>query len=275
MANFTDPVIARMNYLGSRSGRPAYITEAPDSTNTMRLDPRDVPIMDFRDNRDEVNLSNAGVELFDHRSSVTDFASDEQLNNTYVPEIRELMCTITGASKVHVTPPMLRWSERERHPMKVNSRPGRIVHVDYTLCSFHDYAEVHVHEDVDRERWLAGRYAVFNIWRAVSQPPQDCPLAFINRRTTNMADVVEGDVVTNSENALELRYGTSFYTWSPLHRWGYFRGMTRDEVAVFLAYDSADDVLPGVPHSAFDDPTCPADALPRASCELRAYVYWG
>lgn len=51
--------------------------------------------------------------------------------------------------------------------------------------------------------------------------------------------------------------------------------MTRDEVAIFLAFDSADDAFPGAPHCAFDDPTCPADALPRASCELRAYVYWG
>lgn len=275
MENLTARVIASMNYLGSTGERPAYFTEARDRTHAMKLEPRDVPVVNFRDSQDQVKLSTTGCELINHRSKVTDFNSEEQLQKIYAPEIQELMGTVTGAAKIHVTPPILRWSERELHPATVNSRPGRVVHVDYTRHSFHEFAQKHVDGDLDRKRLITGRYAVFNIWRVVSPPPQDCPLALIDRRTTNKDDVVEGDVVTKSEGAPEFRIGTSFYTWNPRHRWGYFRGMTRDEVLVFLAYDSADDALPGTPHSAFDDPTCPADAPPRASCELRAYVYWG
>ncbi len=73
----------------------------------------------------------------------------------------------------------------------------------------------------------------------------------------------------------EFRFGSSLYAASPRHRWGYFSDMTPEEALVFLAYDSADQRVPGCPHSAFDDPTCPADAVPRISCEIRAYVYWG
>jgi hypothetical protein len=29
------------------------------------------------------------------------------------------------------------------------------------------------------------------------------------------------------------------------------------------------------PHSAFDDPSCPAGAAPRASIEIRAFAFWG
>ena len=275
MARIAAGVTANMNYVGSGTERPEYFTEARDRTNAMRLDPQRVSIMDFRDHQNEVKLSTIGFELINHRSSVTDFTSDAQRQEIYVHEVQELMRAVTGASKIHLTPPKLRWSERALHPTVVNSRPGRIVHVDYNYHSFHEFARAHVDDDLDRERWLAGRYAAFNIWRAVSQPPQDCPLAFIDRRTTAIADVVEGDVVVPSGNSSEFRVGTSFYTWNPRHRWGYFRDMTRDEMLLFLAYDSADDALPGTPHSAFDDPTCPADALPRMSCELRAYAYWG
>ncbi len=275
MANSTVPVVANINYLGRTSERPLYFSEAPDSKSAMRLEPHDVPIADFRNRRNEARLSTTGFELIEHRSKVTDFNSDEQLWKVYLPEMHELIRAVTGAARTHVTPPILRWSERERHPNRENSRPGRIVHVDYSHGSFHMGAKAHVHEDPDRERWLTRRYAAFNIWRAVSPPPQDCPLAFIDRRTTREADVVEGDVVTRSGNGSESRYGTSFYTWNPDHRWGYFSNMTRDEVAIFLSFDSADRALPGTPHSAFDDPTCPTDACPRASCELRAYAYWG
>lgn len=268
-------VRAKMNYLGARTGRPACFTEAHDSMHSMALEPRDVPIWNFRDAPHQAKLSTTGFELVPHRSRVTDFASEEQLRSIYVPEIRELLSAMTGAAKIHLTTPILRWSERERHPARANSRPARIVHVDYTHDSFHEFAQEHVREDLNRKRLLTGRYAAFNIWRAVSPPPQDCPLACIDRRTTTIGDVVEGDVVTKLPDLREERIGTSFYTWNPRHKWGYFGGMTPDEVLVFLAYDSADDALPGTPHSAFDDPTCPSDTVPRASCELRAYAYWG
>jgi hypothetical protein len=243
--------------------------------HSMVLEPRDVPIWNFRDAQHQAKLSTTGFELISHQSHVTDFASGEQLRRIYVPEIRELLSAMTGATEIHLTTPILRWSERELHRARVNSRPARIVHVDYTHDSFHEFAQEHVRENLNRTRLLTGRYAAFNIWRAVSPPPQDCPLACIDRRTTTIGDVVEGDVVTKLQGLREERIGTSFYTWNPRHKWGYFGGMTRDEVLVFLAYDSADDALPGTPHSAFDDPTCPSGTVPRASCELRAYVYWG
>jgi hypothetical protein len=50
--------------------------------------------------------------------------------------------------------------------------------------------------------------------------------------------------------------------------------MTRDEVWVFVTNDSDPANPHHVPHSAFDDPTCPADALPRASIEMRGIAFW-
>jgi len=51
--------------------------------------------------------------------------------------------------------------------------------------------------------------------------------------------------------------------------------MAAEEVLVFKVYDS--DESKGVPftaHSAFDDPTTPADARARESVESRALVFF-
>jgi hypothetical protein len=47
------------------------------------------------------------------------------------------------------------------------------------------------------------------------------------------------------------------------------------EALVFKAFASERDRVQGCPHSAFNDPTCPAGVTPRASVEIRAYAYFG
>lgn len=84
--------------------------------------------------------------------------------------------------------------------------------------------------------------------------------------------------------------------FNPKHEWKYLRGMRPDECAVFKWYvfamndwkifsvmltslnsfDSVDDgsVARFTPHTAFEDPTTPADAPHRESIELRAMVFY-
>jgi hypothetical protein len=267
-------VRATINYLGPMTERPVFFAQQYHKNN-LNLIAHEVEVQDFRDHRSSASLSTTGFELVEHRTAVSNFGSAEEVTRVYVPEIRELIGRLTGAQKVVVTPAVLRWSERELHPERVNSRPGRFTHVDYSREAFHAFARSHLGEDPQASRWLAGRYVAFNIWRVLSRPPQDCPLGLLDRRSTSAADVVEGDAVIDAAGRPEFRFGSSLYRASTRHRWGYFRDMTPDEALVFLAYDSADDSLPGVPHSAFDDPNCAADAPPRASCEIRAYAYWG
>jgi hypothetical protein len=269
-----EEVTAPINYLGPMAERPVFFAQQYHKNN-LNLVAHEVAIRNFRDHLGEATLSTTGFELVEHKTSVSDFCSAEQVARAYIPEIRELIGSLTGARKVVVTPPVLRWSEREPHPERVNSRPGRFAHVDYSREAFHAFARSHLGDDPQAARWHAGRYAAFNIWRVMSQPPQDCPLGLLDRRSTSASDVIEGDAVIDADGRPEFRFGSSLYRANPRHRWGYFRDMRSDEAAVFLAYDSADDALPGVPHSAFDDPSCPGDAPPRASCEIRAYAYWG
>ena len=62
--------------------------------------------------------------------------------------------------------------------------------------------------------------------------------------------------------------------YSPRHRWCYYSGMTRDEALVFKTSDSDPGEPPNVPHTAFNDPSCPKGVPTRVSIEMRACAYW-
>ena len=66
------------------------------------------------------------------------------------------------------------------------------------------------------------------------------------------------------------RDGTLFRTAPALGRW-----FSRpDEALLLKCYDSATDGRARfAPHTAFDDPTAPADVLPRESIEIRTLVF--
>jgi hypothetical protein len=51
--------------------------------------------------------------------------------------------------------------------------------------------------------------------------------------------------------------------------------MQADEAILIKCYDSAPDKARFTAHSAFEDPTAPADVLPRESIELRTLVFHG
>ncbi len=62
--------------------------------------------------------------------------------------------------------------------------------------------------------------------------------------------------------------------YSPNHRWYYIPEMRTDEALLLKCYDSATDGRTRFgPHTAFTDPTTPADAAPRESIELRTLVF--
>jgi hypothetical protein len=70
----------------------------------------------------------------------------------------------------------------------------------------------------------------------------------------------------------------SFVSWliryNPSHRWLYFSNMTRNEALVFKTNDSDPEQPHAVPHSAFNDPSCPVGLPTRVSVEMRAAAYW-
>jgi hypothetical protein len=115
-----------------------------------------------------------------------------------------------------------------------------------------------------------GRWALYNMWRATTPPPQDHPLAVCDARTIRAEDGVPVVAITEIRGAGDFEFETTGYLHNPAHRWCYFRDMTRDEVLVFKTHDSDPTRAHRVAHTAFTDPTCPPGTPTRASVEMRA-----
>ncbi len=267
-----------VNYLGEMNETPVFHAQNYHHDNLNLIEHR-IAVHDARSIQHELELERDGFVLADCPTAVQNFRDTDEVQRTYVPEIEALIRDLTGAPKVLVAGAVLRWGERaeESGTATVNSRPARFVHVDYSRQSFNDFARMHLDNagDPEPETWLGGRYAAYNIWRVLTPPPQDVPLGLCAPWSTAPEDVVTGEAVIDAPDAPEFRFGSSLYRYNPDHRWFYFSDMHPGEVLVFKAFDTDRARLPGCPHSAFDHPGCPADAVPRASVEIRAYAYYG
>jgi hypothetical protein len=265
-----------VNYLEPMDELPVFYAEKQQ--NNLKLGAHTIRVRDARPIREQLSLDQEGFRLVEHATAVRNFRDPEEIQRVYRPEIERLMTGITGARKVLVTGPVLRWGERSPESgTLLNSRPARFVHVDYSRKSFDDFALQHLTNAGvdDAQPWLKGRYAAYNIWRVLTPPPQDVPLGICEARSVRLDDAVTGMAVIDPPNGPELRFESSLYRYNPEHRWYYFSNMRPDEALVFKAFDSDRKAVQGCPHSAFNDPGCPADAVPRASVEIRAYAYFG
>jgi hypothetical protein len=148
------------------------------------------------------------------------------------------------------------------------------VHSDYLRDTFYEAARAGVKDDPERDRWLGGRFAVIQTWRALSPPPQDRPLAVLDRRTISPEDIVLSKYVFGQRGDEQGFLNYSF-RYNPAHRWAYISNMTAEDMLVFIGFDNDDDSIPGIPHSSFDNTANFPDAKPRMSMECRAMAYWG
>jgi len=118
------------------------------------------------------------------------------------------------------------------------------------------------------------RFCHYNVWRVLSPPPQDIPLTICDARSFERADLVEADAIFDAPGQPEWGFEGWLVKFNPRHRWSYFSNMDRDEALVFKTNDSDRSRAHNVPHSAFDDPSCPPGVPTRSSIEMRAVAYW-
>jgi hypothetical protein len=267
MPRFVDGVV---NYIGPMEARPRYHAQ-DHSRDNLVLDPRTVRIEDLRETNDTPALDREGFALVAHESAIADFRDTDAVKRIYMKEVETLIARLSGADRVVVSGAgILRFGERSpdsgRH---FNSRPARFIHVDISDPTARAFAA--------RARPEAGparRFAHYNIWRAVSEPPQDVPLAVCDARSVARDDLVAADAVFDTADAPQWSFEGLVVRHDPRHRWCYFSNMTRGEALVFKTNDSDPSAPHCVPHSAFDDPECPPGAVPRASIEMRAIALW-
>lgn len=260
---------AMINYVARSPARMAYFAN-DSSRDTVVLDPRPMAIDDARDG--DARLDREGFQLVGHRSAVADFADAVEVARIYPDEIVRLLGSITGADSVVVTGPgVLRFAERSTLSGALdNSRPARFAHVDVSDRTAGEFA---ARSQPEASR-APHRVAHYNVWRALSAPPQDVPLALCDARSIAANDLIAADAVFDRDGVDVWSFEGLVVAHSPAHRWRWFRDLTRDEAILFKTNDSDPGRAHCVPHVAFDDPDCPPDVPPRASIEMRAIAYW-
>jgi hypothetical protein len=259
---------AMIAYAGRSLPRPRYYAN-DHSRDVLDITLIEMAVTDARAR--PPTLDDAGFTLIAHRSAVVDFADRVAVEATYRPEIAALMRQLSGADLVLINSPgILRFSERSpQSGVLDNSRPARFAHVDVSDAT----AAVLAQRAAPPGRPLT-RFVHYNIWRALSAPPQDVPLALCDARSVAAADLIAADAVFDSPGKPEWSFEGLVLAHAATHRWHWFPDMQRDEALVFKTHDSDRGRAHCVPHVAFDHAACPVHAAPRASIEMRALAMW-
>jgi hypothetical protein len=267
-------VLATLNYLVRTGQKPyAYTFEPPEGVpaRTGQVDTvANVPIRDARPIADQLSLEEQGFVLRRHKSAVSDFYDEEQLCTLYYAEIDRLLKVATGAEKVVIFDHTIRSVPRFKQGLAGMREPVRRVHNDYTETSGRRRVRDHLDPE-EAEMRLGQRFMEINVWRPITGPLEDAPLAVCDARTIAPEDLIASDLIYRDK--VGETYAVS---QNPAHRWFYFPKMQPDETILIKCFDS-DEASPGrfTAHTAFDGPTTPPDAAPRESIEVRALVFFG
>ncbi|GGE98999.1 methyltransferase [Aliidongia dinghuensis] len=266
-------VEAVLNYLAAMTEKPRNYTYEPPPgipQNNAVYEPHRLAISNARPFADRLSLDEEGLALVDHQSAVGDFYDEDALRQVYYPEAERLVAAATGAARVLVFDHTIRRRLPDTADRTAGAprQPVPRVHNDYTVKSGPQRVRDLLGEEADA--LLRRRFSVINVWRPIRGPLRDAPLAVCDARSVAFQDLVASDLVYPDRTG--ETYAVRF---NPAHRWFYVPEMRVDEALLLKCYDSATDGRARfAPHTAFEDPTAPADVLPRESIELRTLAFY-
>ncbi|KAH8753206.1 hypothetical protein F5882DRAFT_308780 [Hyaloscypha sp. PMI_1271] len=235
---------------------------------------RPILVHDFRPFQNCQSFSEYGFSSARIECAVksTEFDDEQKVKEVYYPEIKKLMWQrFPGAAEIKILEHGLR-KRHEQFPTRDNEeffetlQPSRIAHMDFSIESAARTACAAFNMGPNQYR----RLLTVNIWKSFQGPGNDWPLALcdwrsIDRRSESVVvDVVYHNRFTENE---------SLY-YSPNHKWYYFKDLGDDEVILFQQTDSTIEGGGGVAHVSFFNPKADKNAAPRASIELRAFVFY-
>ena len=268
---------AQVEFLAQRVQRPVYYASSAGRNATHEIDqPMNLVSVEVNDARlrsaDEANgefgMHPSGFDLLEFPTRVQNFLDAEQIASTYEAEVVEFIMSVTGGYRVHIFDHTVRASDPELREIKQVREPASLVHNDYTAHSGFVCLRENLGEDA--EMLARGRFQIINVWRPLVDPVEDYPLALVDARSIDPADLIDTERrAPNHTGEIQLA------VHSPTQRWYYFSEMRPPEVLLFKTFDSRDGgIHPCSIHSAIRLPQAPVDARPRESVETRAFVFY-
>jgi hypothetical protein len=265
-------VTAELNYLAPVSGKPrtyAYDPPPGEPKSTALPESHNVPIFDGRLIADQFSLDREGFALVKHPTAVKNYYDDNEIRRVYYPAVEAFLKATLKADRVFIFDHTVRKRVAGAPDVRDGTprQPATRVHVDQTDLSGRNRVFEHLPEEANE--LLKGRAQVINLWRPIRGPLRDAPLAMCDGQSVEPGDLIASDLIypNRSGETYSVKYNAN-------HRWFYFPEMTADEALLLKCYDSATDGRTRfAPHTAFIDPTTPADAAPRESIEARTLVF--
>jgi len=269
-------VEATIRFLGPCDGKPIFFGHQRHLDN-LPLEERKVRIRDLRPVAECVSLDREGFALVRRDSEVSDLFHPAA-RARYLSELECLIRELTGASKVvALGNGVIRRSERSPRWRKDGTTVlGHFAHCDFSSGAAGSRSWVEkVLPPKEAAQRLAGRFAIYNVWQALSEAPQDAPLAVCDARSVRAEDGVATDQVLDSPEGPEVRIENTVYRFNETQRWSFFSNMTPAEALVFKGFESEAARAGPVPHAAFVDPCCPPATPRRESIDERVVAFFG
>ncbi|MCK6451514.1 MAG: methyltransferase [Alphaproteobacteria bacterium] len=271
LALHLDSIQAPLNYLLPMTEKPyAYAYEPPPGRpqRSGAYAEQTVTIRNGRKAADRLSLDREGFVLRRHATDVVDFYDAAEVKRVYFAEVERLVLAETGAKRVVVFDHNLRNAALAQQGVKGLKQPVGRIHNDFTARSGPERARAELGAEADR--WLEGRFALVNVWRPITGPVEDWPLALADASSIDAKDWVATDLIYPD------RVGETYaVTHNPAHRWFYFPRMRRDEAILIKVYDSDTSRARFSAHTAFHEPSASPNAAPRESIEVRTIAQFG
>jgi hypothetical protein len=268
-------VHAKVEFLSRRSERPIYYASSAGRNAKHEIDqPMNVVSVDISDARERADAPRefgqhpSGFDLLKFETRVDNFLDQDQVESLYEPEIVEFLKKVTGGYRVHIFDHTVRASDPDLREAKNVREPATLVHNDYTPNSGFVCLQENLGEDADE--LAQGRFQIINVWRPLTDPVEDYPLALVDARSLTADHLVDTERrAPNHVGEIQLALH------DPQQRWFYYSAMRPDEVLMFKTFDSVDGgTHPCSIHTAIHLSDAPADTKPRESVETRAFVFY-
>jgi hypothetical protein len=225
-------------------------------------------------------LDEHGFCLGTHRTDITDWDRNYGADAAYAEQVCEVAKRLSGADVVVPMGGMIRTSGKTS---STTQPPAAEAHVDFTQRCAERIAG-NLYKKAHPEGPSFRRFIAFSLWRVLSPPPQDMPLALCeggsvrddegtHNTKVDVDEIPTGDALFAPIEGEENMSAATIFHHSPDHRWWYFPDMTPDEVVFIKFYDSDHRTAWRCPHTAFRDTSRP-DAHERRSIEFRAIAYF-
>jgi hypothetical protein len=276
----TESVHATISYLKPTSLINRRFWAPGEEVNTGEYEPYPVIVRNARRAEKPFTLGEHGFAVARHPTKLDDFEDQAKIENVYFGEVKRIAMAMCGADHVALIGGQLRSSGETG---AIVQPPAAEAHVDFNEVTSRKLAR-RLYEKSAPDGVGYNRFIIFSLWRVLSEPPQDWPLALCEAASVRddegvpnvKVDVDEIPPYEERFNPIpgeEEMVAATIFFHNPNHRWWYYPDMTKDEVVFIKFHDSDHSRAWRTPHTAFYDKT-QTGAKTRKSYEMRAIAYF-